>query len=75
MHFYIQVADVGLDTAVLSDATATSGMSDIDASSNPSSKTQGELVGVGKSLQEWVRKKFKQSQFDLSLPKFFLSPI
>jgi len=32
MHFCIQVADVDLDAAVLPDATATSGMSNDDAS-------------------------------------------
>jgi len=34
MHFCIQVADVDLDVAVLPDATATSGVSDVDASPN-----------------------------------------
>ena len=35
MHFCIQIVDVDLDAAVLPDtATATSGMSDVDASSN-----------------------------------------
>ena len=48
MHFCIQVADVDLDATVLPDATATSGMFDIDDSPNPTSKTQGQLVGVGK---------------------------
>ena len=34
MHVCIQVADVGLDAVVLPDATATSGVSDVDASLN-----------------------------------------
>ena len=34
MHFCIQVADVDLDAAVLPDATATSGVSNDDASPN-----------------------------------------
>ena len=34
MHVCIQVADVGLDAVVLPDATATSGVSDVDASHN-----------------------------------------
>ena len=34
MHFCIQVADVDLDAAALPDATATSGVSDVDAYPN-----------------------------------------
>ena len=34
VHFCIQVADVDLDAAILPDARATSGVSDVDASLN-----------------------------------------